>query len=83
MVNLTPWQLLLWIAAVGMIMVPLISILVTTIVTGYFNIREKFYYRLASNFSKAFENALKTMIGEMEKRQKNGTNKTNGSDSNS
>ena len=83
MANLTPWQLLLWIAAVGMILVPLIGILVNTIIIGYFNAREKFYYRMASNFAKAFEKAFKTMNEEIEKRMKNGSNKANGGDSNS
>lgn len=83
MANLTPWQMLLWIAAVGMIMVPLLGILINTIITGYFNAREKFYYRVAGNFSKAFESALKAFAEGMEKGKNNGTKKTDGGDSDS
>lgn len=83
MANMTPWQLLLWIVAIGMTMVPLISILVTTIITGYFNAREKFYYRMASNFSKAIRSALEAMINEIKKRKNDEASKTDDSNPNS
>jgi len=85
MANLTPWQLLLWIAAVLMISVPLISILINTIITGYFTAKEKHLYKITSNFSKAFENVLKEFINEIEERKrKNGSHKqTDGGNTNS
>lgn len=80
MLNLTPWQLLLWIAAVLMISVPLISILVNTIITGYFTAKEKHVYKMTNNFS----NVAKEFIKTIEERKKNGKyNETDGGDTNS
>lgn len=83
MINLTLPQLLLWIIAIGLVIIPLISILVNTIVTGYFVAREKHIYRIFSNFSKAFEAMLSGLSNEIEKMVKNGKDKTDGGDSNS
>lgn len=66
MANLTPLQLLLWIAGLGMILVPLFYIAVNMM----YKAKERHMYNIFSNFSKAFECALKAMREEMKKKKK-------------
>lgn len=69
MANLTPLQLLLWIAGLGMILVPLICILANTLMTLRYKAKEQYVYRLFNNISKAFEGAMKAMLEEMKKKK--------------
>ena len=76
--NFTPWQLLLWVAAFLMIVTPLIVILVTACVNGYFSAKEKHMKAVAKYFgdcllaaSKAAEEVVKKKAEELKARGEN------------
>jgi hypothetical protein len=87
MANLTPWQFLIWLAAVLMITVPLIAIMFGMIFNKYYKAKENFIYRTVSNFAKAFEATAKNITEELSKKGisngKSKSNKANDSNSNS
>ena len=86
MANLTPWQFLLWLAAVMMIAVPLLGILATVIMSAYYKAKEQFIMRIMTAVSKGIGAAAETLVKEMEGKMKNGgsgTNKANDSNPNS
>ena len=53
--TLTPWQTLLWIAAVELISLPLIAGFVRTIIDGYFKAKEEHIGRVFNSLGKAIE----------------------------
>lgn len=70
MINLTPWQLLLWIAAVGMIMVPLIGILCTSIINAHYKAKEQYTIHIVTLFMKAIGGATEAVAKTIEKKEK-------------
>lgn len=77
MANLTPWQFLLWLAAVMMIAVPLLGILATVIMSAYYKTKEQFIMRIMTAVSKGIGAVAETLAKEMEGKMKNGGNKAN------
>lgn len=85
MANLTPFQLLLWIAGLVMIVAPIIGVAVGVAMRSAYKAREQYILRLVTAFSKAGSATIESMIKEMEGKMKNGgseTNKANDSDTN-
>lgn len=58
--NFTPWQLLLWVAALFMIMTPLIVILVTACFNGYFSAKERHMKAMVKYVVDFIDAAMKT-----------------------
>lgn len=86
MANLTPFQLLLWIAGLVMIVAPIIGIAVGVAMRSAYKAREQYILRLVTAFAKAGSATIESMIKGMEGKIKNGgsgTNKANDSNPNS
>lgn len=60
---LSPWQQLLWIVCAAILIVPIVSAGVVSIIRGYFNAKEVHIGRIANAVSKA----LAKTLGEMNK----------------
>lgn len=58
---LTPWQQLLWLVCAFILIVPIISWGVTSIIRGYFGAKEAHYGRIA----KAIGNTISKSSGEL------------------
>ena len=84
MANLTPFQLLLWIAGLVMIVAPIIGIAVGIAMRSIYKAKEQYIMRLVTAFSKAASATMDSIAKEMEgkKHGGNGTNKTNGGNPN-
>lgn len=86
MADLTPFQLLLWIAGLLMIVAPMIGIAVGVAMRSILKAKEQYIMRLVTAFSKAIGSAIESVAKEMEGKMKNGSNsktiKVNDSNSN-
>lgn len=80
MANLTPFQLLLWIAGLMMIVTPIIGIAVGIAMRSVYKAKEQYILRLITAFSKAGSATIESMIKGMEGKMKNGGNGTNKTD---
>lgn len=56
-VNLTPWQMLLWIAGLELISVPLFIFTFNAIAIGYFKLKEQHQSRIMNGLSEVFKKA--------------------------
>lgn len=77
MANLTPFQLLLWIAGLVMIVAPIIGIAVGIAMRSVYKAKEQYILRLVTAFSKAGSATIESMLKGMEGKMKNGRNETN------
>lgn len=85
MANLTPFQLLLWIAGLVMIVAPIIGIAVGIAMKSAYKAREQYILRLVTAFSKAGSATIESIAKEMEGKMKYGrseANKANGGNPN-
>ena len=77
--NFTPWQLLLWVAAFLMIVTPLLVILVTAIMNGYFSAKERHMKAMVKYFvdflNAATEAAADVVTKKAEELKSRGENK--------
>lgn len=80
MANLTPFQMLLWIAGLAMIVAPIIGITVGIAMRSVYKAREQYILRLVTAFSKAGSATIEKIAKEMEGKMKNGRNGTNKTD---
>lgn len=86
MANLTPFQLLLWIAGLVMIVAPIIGIAVGIAMRSTYKAREQYILKLVTVFSKAGSATIESIAKEMEGKMKNvrnEANKVNGGNPNS
>ena len=86
MANLTPFQLLLWIAGLLMISAPIIGIVIGIAMRTVYKVKEQYIVNLVTIFSKAGSATIENIAKEMEGKMKNGSNvqagKNNGGGSN-
>ena len=61
---LTPWQQLLWLVCAVILIVPVVSAGVVSVIRGYFNAKEQHAGRMAN----AVANAIKQIAGELNKK---------------
>ena len=78
--NLTPFQLLLWIAGLMMIIAPIIGIAIGIAMRSVYKAKEQYVLRLVTVFSKAGSATIEKIAKEMEGKMKNGRNGTNKTD---
>lgn len=64
--QLTPWQLLLWIAAVEMISIPLVVFMCTAINNAKNRAKEQHVARTFAMFGKAFEKTVNDILPKIE-----------------
>jgi hypothetical protein len=86
MANLTPFQLLLWIAGLMMIIAPIIGVAIGIAMKSVYKAKEQYIVHLVTVFSKAGSATIENIAKEMEGKMKNGNNvqagKNNGGGSN-